>query len=174
MGGLHRMQKHLVRKGLVVGIIGLLMLVGIPQTVSAEDLPDLIVEDIKKDVGSMPKDKYWAAKVTNIGDGPTGSFIEIRGRITWMLFGIIPIKQVYSKLYSYVIGDLEPGESSYFNLILIQEIPSIRFGSYRFECTVNPIQTLEESQYFNNDYTEMFYVVNWFWFNKDLIDEILN
>ena len=40
------MQKGMVRKGLVVGIIGLFMLVSIPQTVSADGLPDLIVEDI--------------------------------------------------------------------------------------------------------------------------------
>jgi hypothetical protein len=39
MGGLHQMQQRIVRKGLVVGIIGILLLICIPQNVSADELP---------------------------------------------------------------------------------------------------------------------------------------
>lgn len=129
----------------------------------SKSLPDLIVDDIKMDVGSMPQDIFFVAKVRNIGDSPSGSWIDTRIRITWMFLGIIPIKQVYARLIPNVIGNLNPGESQWIGRLQIGMISSIQYGSYSFEYTVNPDQAIEEYDYLNNDYSEIFYVIFGYW-----------
>lgn len=158
------MQHRIVRKGFVVGIIGILILVCIPQNVSAEELPDLIIEDIRIDPGGLPGEEVFRAKVTNIGDGPTDRFIEIQIDVIWVLFGIFPIKNVYSSFKHIIIGStigLEPGEYQYLSIVQDYELP--RFGSYRFDCNVNPNLVELENNYSNNYYSEKFFAFNQNW-----------
>lgn len=157
------MQKHLVRKGFILGIIGLLLLVCIPQNVNADERPDLIVTDIIDKPGSQIYERYFYAAVKNIGSGPTHNIVDIQITVKKKLCGILPLNTIFTSTISHGLGGaFEPGETRDFLLIDQSALPN--FGIYRIICWVNPEGIIEEQNYLNNRYHEDHFVFFGIWF----------
>ncbi len=153
-------KNQLLKKGLVVGVICLLLLVSFPSVLSNEGKPDLIVEKIFDMPDNIIVLSDIKCRIKNIGDTKTpGDNIEIFFEMKKMLFGIIPVETVYSN--TWVIsggGSIEPGESRDFTLLNAIE-PDEYLGFYKVTCKVNPNGEFAEESYRNNRLTKRFFTI---------------
>ena len=159
------MQNRLVRKGLVVGIIGLFILVCIPQNVCADGLPDLIVEDIVIRTGSFPREWDFNCIIRNVGTEIIYEYISLDVVIVQYFLGIIPIKIIDTLERGVTVtSGVAPNERTTIPIICDEFLPE--FGWYVFKCEVNRDHSIEESNYGNNFYNEGFFRLFERWFGE--------
>ena len=141
--------------GSIIAVV-ILIIASFPTVGSSEGKPDLIIEDIvfKPDNFLYYDDVFL--RVKNIGDTKnigTFNFVVVIKR---MLFGLIPINTVRTfKVWHGTM--IEPGEAEDLLFANTGYLPIL--GFFKFYCTVNPDQTIDEEYYFNNHYTETFLVI---------------
>jgi hypothetical protein len=166
MGGLDRMQNHLVRKGLVVGIITILILVCIPQNVCAEELPDLIIENIVIDEYGhhVPPGQEFYCRITNSGDKEVTAYIVISVHVVRCLFGIFPVFLEREYTGSIINEEgLSPGTSVDIQFAYKYELPEPLFGIFLFKAEVDPDNMIAESNDSNNHFTDKFQIFFSMW-----------
>ena len=156
------MEKRILLGSIIAVVI--LIIASFPTVGSNEGKPDLIIEDIKKWSSTMPYRYEIGCVVKNIGDANSDGTIELRVVVTHMLFGLIPTITVRTFKLGHTIG-IEPGEAEDLFFAECGQLPI--FGFYKFFCTVNPDQTIDEEYYFNNHHSETFLVIfSFFWERK--------
>ena len=141
----------------------LFMLVSVPQTVSADGLPDLIIEDVRIEPGSFPYEQEFYCRLRNVGDVIVDVTISLSVKLQFcILLGMLPIHTIdsYIGAGNYVPG-LNPGESIDIYFAHSDDLP--RFGFYRFSCEVNPNSIIDEIDYNNNYYDEKSFVFLGYW-----------
>lgn len=123
---------------------------------SSVEQPDLIVEQIGfAPYGDSGLEDVAYIVIKNIGSTRSKEEISYKYTFTKMLFGIIPIRIVRTHTDSMIYeGGLGPQETCSGALIYENELP--KFGVYKFSCTVNPDLTNEESNYNNNELSQLF------------------
>ena len=149
------MENPRMKKGL--GVIILLLFLAttcIPIVNASEEKPDLIIEDIFLWPSAYPYEYHFECSIKNIGDSPIWKDeFEIHVKIYWMLFGRIPLLPIFSHTTSVIVDGFLFGELKY-NITFASCDSLPKFGSYRFYLTVNPNNTIDESDYDNNKYSE--------------------
>ncbi|MCU0849730.1 MAG: hypothetical protein MUC80_00455 [Candidatus Thermoplasmatota archaeon] len=122
-------------------------------SLSNDDKPDLVIEDIFLWSSNEPDKYVFKYSLRNIGTIPIYSFeLVINHKIQWLLFGRIPLFTIDAHTQTGNLGSLLPGETFNHTFISCDSLP--KFGSYRFTLTVNPNKTIDESDYSNNKYSE--------------------
>jgi len=153
---------NLIKKGLVIGIICLLILVSVP-TVVSEGKPDLVIEDMVIKPGNFPNEQEFFCRVKNIGDviAEKTIFVSVDIRMCF-LFGMLPVYLIgtFDGGGNFVPG-LFPGDTIDIVFAYSYDLP--RFGFYLFSCEVNPQLTIDEGKYSNNFYSEKSFAIfgNW-------------
>ena len=146
--------------------IAILIIASFPTVWSNEGKPDLIIEDIKVWPSTMPYRYEIGCVVKNIGDVSSEGTIELRVVVKHMLFGLIPTITVRTFKLGHTIG-IEPGEAEDLCFAECEQLPI--FGFYKFFCTVNPDQTIDEEYYFNNHHSETFLVIFSIFYERKMI-----
>jgi len=158
------MENPRIKKGL--GVIILLLFLSttcLPIVNASEGKPDLIIDDIFLWPSSFPDEYHFECSIRNIGDSPIWKDeFEIHVKIYWMLFGRIPLLPIFSHTTSVIVDGFLFGELKY-NITFASCDSLPKFGSYRFYLTVNPNETIDESNYDNNKYSEDWKVFLWDW-----------
>ena len=116
-----------------------------------EDLPDLVITEIRINrLGpNLFADVLCITK--NIGTSST-SDIPVKTIVRRLWFGIIPSEDTYTLNHqSYPGKVIEPGDETFIHVLDHEEIHSM-FGFSRLHLTVNPNGLIEELDYTNNYY----------------------
>ena len=159
------MPNKLFRKGLVVGIIILMMLIPSVNAINIVkldgnkkirniinvELPDLIIEGLTKEQ-YLPGYWYDCCRVKNIGDGIAFGSIKIEVVVIekWLLFGIIP--KTETRTYKASMGSSDGlGPDMWFDIPFAEFSIKLNHNLSIF-AVVNPEQEIEESDYENNYY----------------------
>ncbi len=153
------MQNSLVRKGLVLGIIGLFVCVGIQSAFAVEtkssdlneNLPDLIVVDLdffEHDPGSSFY--YVYCNVVNQGDGYAYGDLTIEFKVIKTFFWLFKLRSIYMESYSRDLGEgLAPGGEIFTMPHCGSDfLPPFCFA--RFIVEVNSNKKIIESNFENN------------------------
>ena len=153
------MGKNTLKRSLIVGIVFLFLSTACQSILASEGKPDFVIAEISPYCHDIPVATDVACWVVDIGNATAYGSITIHASITWMFLGRFPIVQIrwfnYSEEYDH---GFPTGVRIPFQFAPISKIP--KFGSYRFDCTVNPNQTLEESNYTNNDCTVTYFITS--------------
>ncbi len=140
-------------KTLIVGIIMLFLSTACLPVLASEELPDLVIEDIFLWPSDFPNEYHFEYRLRNIGDAPIYNFqLKTTIQIRWLLLGSIPLFSIYLTTHNGLVGRLLSNETISIPFISCDALP--KFGSYRFTLTVNPTETIDESNYDNNKYSE--------------------
>ena len=148
------MGKNTLKRSLIVGIIFLfLSTTCLPIVNASEEKPDFVIDDIFLWPSNTPDEYLFKYSLQNIGNAPIYSFeLEVYIKIQWLLLGRIPLFSIVSDTQIGNLGSLLPGETVNHSFASCNRLP--KFGSYRFSLTVNPHETIDESDYDNNKYSE--------------------
>ena len=151
------------RKCLAIGIILLFLATTCIPVLASEGKPDFVIDDIFLWPSNFPYEYHFEYSLTNIGDSPIYSFeLEVFIKIQWLLLGRIPLLSIASYTEShYILGVIKSGGMINLSFASCDILP--KFGSYRFSLTVNPHETIDESDYDNNKYSEDWKVFLWNW-----------
>ena len=157
------MGKNTLKRSLIVGIVFLFLSTTCIPVLASEGKPDLIVENITIEPGSMIFTEVCYCTIKNIGDAPTGDVIEVKLIVKRKPFGIFPpLFTVYTGSGEhYIGGPLNPGVSTQLTLVDCELLPT--FGFFQFKCIVNPGLKIEESDYDNNDHSQNFFTAFGIW-----------
>ena len=157
------MGKNTLKISIIVGIVFLFLSTACLPVLASEGKPDLIVENITIEPGSMIFTEVCYCTIKNIGDAPTGDVIEVKIIVKRRPFGIFPpLFTVYTgSAEHYIGGPLNPGVSTQLFLANCEELPT--FGFFQFKCIVNPGLKIEESDYDNNDHSQNFFTAFGIW-----------
>lgn len=141
-------------KTLIVGIVMLFLSTACLPVLASEGKPDLIIEQITIQPGSMIFTQECYCTIKNIGNATSSDEIEIQLIVKRKPLGIFPLPTpVFSDTAEhYIDGGLKPGDSIGLFLTNCDVLPI--FGFFQFKCTVNPGKTIEESNYDNNDFSQ--------------------
>jgi hypothetical protein len=153
------MGRTSLKRCLFVSIIFLfLSTISVP-VFACEGKPDFVIVNISPYCHDIPVATHVACWVVDIGNATAYGSITIDASITWMFLGRVPIVQLRSFHYNedYDYG-FPTGVKIPFQFAPISKIP--KFGCFRFDCTVNPNKTIEESNYSNNDCTVTYFITS--------------
>ena len=143
-----------LKRSLIVGIIFLFLSTVCLPVLASEELPDLVINDIFLWPSDTPHEYHFECSIINQGN-PTNEWndIEINVKIKWMFLGKIPLLTIASNTGSnHLQGIIGTGERINLSFASCDRLP--KFGSYRFILEVNPNETVDESNYDNNKYSE--------------------
>ena len=153
------MGKDPLKRSLFVGIVFLILSTIFFPVVAREGKPDFFIAEISPYCHDIPIATHMACWVVEIGNATAYGSITIHASITWMFLGRFPVVQIRSFNYSEEYDHGFPtGVRIPFQFAPISRIP--KFGCYRFDCTVNPHHTIEESNYTNNDCTVTYFITS--------------
>ena len=155
------MSMNTLKRNLIIGIIFLFLSAACLPVLASEGKPDLIIEDM----GFAPHNgikKVFYTTIKNIGDAKAYG-IQVQYTFIRMLFGIIPIKNVFAGV-AYHTQVVSPQNTTDFFLISTLALPKI--GFFEIDCTVNPEKIIEESNYDNNNLTMNYIALFGFWIKR--------
>ena len=122
---------------------------------STDNLPDLVIEDIFIEPGNLPEWRNYYATVKNIGNGTTEgaiyAFVDIESE--WYFIG----KKIKEETLKYTDKYKEPlAPNQTLKIKLIDNDYFVDTYKFKFEVTINPDNTIEESNYENNVFIKYF------------------
>lgn len=128
-----------------------------------EEKPDLIIENIiVEEYGHhVPSYQRLCCRVKNIGDASVEEIIFVSVQVYLCLFWF-PIRSIgtYEGSINPITG-LEPGETIDIEFAYYYDFPI--FGFFQFNAKVNPDETIDESNYQNNAYSELDFRFVFWW-----------
>jgi len=157
------MGKNTLKRSIIVGIVFLFLSTTCLPVLASEGKPDLVIEDIFLWPSAYPYEYHFECSIKNIGNSTNEwNNLEINVKIKWMFLGSIPLLSIASYTEShYILGVIKSGGMINLSFASCDILP--KFGSYRFSLTVNPHETIDESDYDNNKYSEDWKVFLWNW-----------
>ena len=157
------MGKNPLKRSLIVGIVFLFLSTTCIPVLASEEKPDLIVSM----VGYGPKAEYqpsrYYAVIKNVGNATLwDKEYTLLYEFTRMVLNKIPITVLHDYTWCHLYGGLEPGDYLDFGLMVHpRDLP--KFGFFEYKCTINPMKSIEESNYDNNYLAQKYIVFFGIW-----------
>ena len=123
-----------------------------------EGLPDLVIEGLGTEPGTLPFEYEVFCRFKNIGSGVADDFIDLKVEMKRVFLGLFLInKTIYSTFANIWEGGYAPGETGTLEFDYISYLPA--WGFFRIYCYINPNKRIEEENYDNNLYIRNVFVL---------------